>query len=77
MAKAVVQVVEAICDRCGAVGDTGYSDRTQQWGELYIDYKGGRGYPFDGNLGGQNIKQSAWLCLNCTDAFLSFMRGGK
>lgn len=52
MAKAVVQVVEAICDRCGAVGDTGYSDRTQQWGELYIDYKGGRGYPFDGNLGG-------------------------
>lgn len=74
MGKAIVQVVEAICDRCGAVGDTGYTGQGKAWGELYVEYKGGFGRPFDGNVN-MSIKDPAWLCMSCTHAFLSFMRG--
>lgn len=74
MGKQIVQVVEAICDRCGAVGDTSTSSQRKEWGELYIEYRGERGSrAYDGTAAGQNIKGSAWLCMNCTNAFMSFM----
>ena len=77
MSKVTVQRIEATCDRCGAVGDTGNTEGRQQWGELeviYIGHQGGRAW--DGCAAGNNIKGKAWLCMACTDAFLKFMKGG-
>lgn len=72
MGKRVVQAIEAICDRCGAVGDTAYDGRyrCQDWGELYLECRGER----DGlRRTKKDLTQSLWLCVKCTDAFMEFM----
>ena len=71
------QIRRVVCDRCGSTEDTGTLEGRNVWGETYIKYSGhtgGRAY--DGAGGGLSHRGDAWLCLECTQAFLNFM-GGK
>lgn len=80
MGKQTIQKVEvvAVCDRCGAEGDTGNEQGRNKWGELNITYKGHTGgRTWAGDAAGGNIEGSKWLCLDCTEKFLDFMNKGK
>lgn len=75
MAKTTQAVTIAVCDRCKREGDTGDATGRQQWGEMHIGYKGhSGGRTVQGDAGGINHKGTAWLCMTCTDAFLSFLK---
>ena len=74
MAKTMQTVTVAVCDRCKREGDTGDANGRQQWGEMNLGYNGhSGGRTVQGDAGGINHKGNAWLCMDCADAFLSFL----
>lgn len=77
MAKVTKTISVCTCDRCGKEGDTGETVGRNTWGELNVSWSGHTGgRTLDGALGGNSFKGEAWLCLDCTEAFLKFMRNG-
>jgi hypothetical protein len=65
-----------VCDRCGAESDAADYMAGNAWGQMTIDYHGDTGgRAYDGAAAGLNHKGKKWLCMACTDEFLTFMRG--
>lgn len=72
--KKEVKTVVAICDKCGNEGDTANSNDRNEWGEIFVKFKGhlgGRSY--SGDAGGTNYEGRKWFCLDCTKKFLEFI----
>lgn len=65
-----------ICDRCGSEHDHADYMKGNQWGQMNVAWKGDTGgRAYDGAAGGLNHEGKAWLCMPCTDEFLTFMKG--
>lgn len=64
------------CDRCGHETEDSGDTREMVSGSTNLSYKGslgGKGY--DGGWGGSGHEGKAWLCHDCSQDFLKFMKG--
>ena len=76
MPKNTVRVIEAVCDRCKAEGDTSDPRDKQEWGELNLSWNGTLGSRSAmGDGASQKVRGTGWLCMACTIDFQSFMEG--
>jgi hypothetical protein len=76
MPKETLSVVQATCDRCGSVGDTGDSRERSEWGEALVTYNGEVGSRSTmGDGSSQKVRGTVWLCLACTLDFQRFLNG--
>ncbi len=75
--KRKVQVIQAVCNRCGKEGDTGAPNGRDEWGEMEVSYSGQFGSrTWSGDAGGISYKEDKqWLCMDCGKEFLDFMHG--
>lgn len=64
-----------ICDRCGWDSETARREVFDDFGHLYLSWNGSTGgYGWDGSCGGSSHQGKAYLCLQCTWEFLSFIK---
>lgn len=64
-----------ICDRCGSRHNRADYTKGNSWGQLNLTWSGDMGgRAWDGAAGGTSVNGKAWLCLQCMDDFLHFMR---
>ena len=70
----VATVIIKTCDRCGQTFDESQSEYGQT-SLTYTGYRGGRGPT--GDSGGATHRGNMLLCLQCTLAFLEFVRERK
>lgn len=63
-----------ICDRCGWDSEKAEKAKFADFGETNLSWNGHTGgYSCMGDSGGSTHKGTAWLCLECTRAFLRFI----
>jgi len=72
---AEIVTVTLVCDRCGSTHDKAKLMDGNQWAQATVQWSGDvGGRTYDGTAAGCLIKGKAWLCMNCTEAFLVFMK---
>lgn len=64
------------CDRCGWDSDKNPRPKLANFGHLDVKWQGDiGGYGFDGACGGTSLQGKAYLCLDCTNEFLKWIKG--
>lgn len=71
----VKQRTQYICDRCGWDSEKNPHKFPHDFGDCTVSWQGHLGgYGLGGHVGGCEVKGKAWLCLQCTRAFLAFIK---
>lgn len=67
-----------VCDRCGWDSEKTPHKKFDDFGHCNVQWDGiTGGYSMDGSSGGATHKGKAWICLECTRAFLAFIKPEK
>lgn len=67
-----------ICDRCGSRHNQADYMRGNAWGQVTLEWHGDNGgRTYDGAAAGHNLKGTAWLCMECANAFEYFIHPPK